>query len=613
MGAPGAGEERWREGGAAAAAPTPPLHLQVSNRAILPGAALLEAGRATATALAPAHGARAALARASLAAPLLLDRLPDAVEVGVDTATGAVSVSSTRQRERTAHLTATVVSAAAASPVRAVAHRRRHALDRRQRDVLLLPVAMASITPPPLDGTGVHPAALDAVMHTAAAARAPDPGATRVPASVELYVAPAAGAVRAGTAFGALDDRARAGAWKASYSLGGAARLVGVALTPVESARVSTGSPMTACAVDWQAAVVARGRERARSLARAPPSPLSACSDGLRRLRAGQSLDAGTEGLSAGPAPAARDGTAARAALRALAKAALVEGVATNSTGLDALAVAGVELAPRVGAAALSCTCPSLATSSRATLLIPGGSGAVGGLVAAWGAASGAASQVVVVGRGVLAAPCSAALAVAARCDASCAADAAEARMLVVNPIITNFLASGALADGTLARVAPTALRVACAPKAASAARLGRALACHPVASHLFCSSAAALLGSPGQAAYGAANAGLDAAAAVVTAAGLPALSVQWGAWGVVGGMASAAVAARLARGGMAPLWPADGVAAVGKSGDWEKWSETAGFPLPRAPAHTSAYLRIFAPRRGARPPVLFRRRGRRV
>jgi len=85
-----------------------------------------------------------------------------------------------------------------------------------------------------------------------------------------------------------------------------------------------------------------------------------------------------------------------------------------------------------------------------------------------------------------------------------------------------------------------------------------------PVKSIVLFSSVASLLGSPGQANYAAVNAGLDAAAAAGQMSGVPAVSVQWGAW-AGGGMAAADVqtAARVERMGMSLISPAAGLAAL--------------------------------------------------
>ncbi|HEY8480172.1 MAG TPA: SDR family NAD(P)-dependent oxidoreductase [Spirillospora sp.] len=70
-------------------------------------------------------------------------------------------------------------------------------------------------------------------------------------------------------------------------------------------------------------------------------------------------------------------------------------------------------------------------------------------------------------------------------------------------------------------------------------------------------SSAAALLGSPGQAAYAAANAAADALMAYRRARGRPGTTVGWGTWSRVGGATGRAVAA------IDPIGPAEGAEAL--------------------------------------------------
>jgi acyl carrier protein len=72
-------------------------------------------------------------------------------------------------------------------------------------------------------------------------------------------------------------------------------------------------------------------------------------------------------------------------------------------------------------------------------------------------------------------------------------------------------------------------------------------------------SSVAALLGPPGQAAYAAGNAFLDALAARRRAGGLPAVSIAWGPWAEVG------MAAGRARQEIRSLATMDGLAAFGR------------------------------------------------
>jgi hypothetical protein len=102
------------------------------------------------------------------------------------------------------------------------------------------------------------------------------------------------------------------------------------------------------------------------------------------------------------------------------------------------------------------------------------------------------------------------------------------------------------------------------APKYAATVQLQRLLQQHPVSYQVLFSSVASLLGSPGQSNYAAANAGLDGLASQLTASGVPAVSVQWGAW-AGGGMAAAdaQTAARVERMGMSLISPAAGLATL--------------------------------------------------
>lgn len=70
------------------------------------------------------------------------------------------------------------------------------------------------------------------------------------------------------------------------------------------------------------------------------------------------------------------------------------------------------------------------------------------------------------------------------------------------------------------------------APKVAAAQKLAHGLRVYPIQAAMGFSSAAALLGAPGQANYAAANGALDGLICDQATQGLPFISVQWGAWG---------------------------------------------------------------------------------
>lgn len=91
--------------------------------------------------------------------------------------------------------------------------------------------------------------------------------------------------------------------------------------------------------------------------------------------------------------------------------------------------------------------------------------------------------------------------------------------------------AAGVLDDGLLINQTPERCAAVAAAKVLGARQLDRLSRGLPLEFFLCYSSVAGLLGSPGQAAYGAANGALDGLMAERLAAGLPALSINWGPW----------------------------------------------------------------------------------
>jgi acyl carrier protein len=94
----------------------------------------------------------------------------------------------------------------------------------------------------------------------------------------------------------------------------------------------------------------------------------------------------------------------------------------------------------------------------------------------------------------------------------------------------------------------------------------------------------AAIFGSPGQGNHAAANTFLDGLAQYRRAQGLPAITINWGAWLTVGAAVGKESAARGAAAGMAAITPAWGVTTLGRllaaapvqavvtAVDWPRW-----------------------------------------
>jgi epothilone polyketide synthase D len=95
--------------------------------------------------------------------------------------------------------------------------------------------------------------------------------------------------------------------------------------------------------------------------------------------------------------------------------------------------------------------------------------------------------------------------------------------------------AAGVLDDGILMHQNPERLATVFAPKVSGGWLLHKFSLQHPLEFFVLFGSAAALLGSSGQANYAAANSFLDALAEMRHQQGLPASSIAWGAWSDIG------------------------------------------------------------------------------
>jgi len=131
------------------------------------------------------------------------------------------------------------------------------------------------------------------------------------------------------------------------------------------------------------------------------------------------------------------------------------------------------------------------------------------------------------------------------------------------------------------------------APKVTGAWHLHTLTLQEPLDFFVLFSSAASLLGSPGQSNHAAANAFLDGLAHHRRALGLPGCSINWGAWAEVGAAAQESVERRIARLGLGTIPPLLGREALERAlagGDVQlgvlpiDWGQFLGEPAGRRP-----------------------------
>ncbi|MFI9552536.1 type I polyketide synthase [Nonomuraea endophytica] len=206
-------------------------------------------------------------------------------------------------------------------------------------------------------------------------------------------------------------------------------------------------------------------------------------------------------------------------------------------------------------------------TLARGTVLVTGGTGALGGLVAERMAARHGVRDLVLVSRSGPDAPGAAELTgrleslgarvTIAACDVS-DRDALGRLVGGIAELAGVVHTAAVLDDATVAGLSATQLDTVLAPKADAAWRLHELAGDRPL---ILFSSVAGVIGTAGQANYAAANAFLDALAEHRHALGLPAVSVAWGAWetGMAGELSGADVV-RMSRAGVAALTAEQGL-----------------------------------------------------
>jgi acyl transferase domain-containing protein/acyl carrier protein len=274
---------------------------------------------------------------------------------------------------------------------------------------------------------------------------------------------------------------------------------------------------------------------------------------------------------------------------------------------------------------------PAMPLRPDGSYLITGGMGALGLAVARWMVERGARHLVLTGRRGAAGRATEEALEGLRRSGADVRGVRADvskpddvARVLseleaTMPPLAGIIHAAGVLEDGVLLGQGLDAFSRVMAPKVAGAWNLHVATRQRSLDFFVFFSSAAAMLGPPGQGSYAAANTFLDALAHHRRALGLPAVSINWGAWGGTGMAAELDERSRLrlAKRGVGTITPEQGLAVLERSlhggpaqvgvlsVDWERWMGEAGRSHPALKELLPEVASPVAPRADEAPDVL--------
>ncbi|SES17404.1 type I polyketide synthase [Lentzea albida] len=249
----------------------------------------------------------------------------------------------------------------------------------------------------------------------------------------------------------------------------------------------------------------------------------------------------------------------------------------------EAIATGEPQVAARGGELVVPRLVPAVVTGDPAawdpngTVLISGGTGDLGALAARHLVTGHGVRHLVLTSRRGIDAPGAAALrdeltalgaeVVVERCDAADrqALAAVLGRIPAEHPLTGVVHVAGVLDDGLVTAITPERLAGVLAPKVDAAWHLHELTQDKGLEHFVLYSSAAGVLGSPGQGGYAAANSFLDALAGLRRARGLAARSLAWGPWQQDQGLTAhldGAQTDRLGRDGFASLDRAEGMRA---------------------------------------------------